>query len=134
MATVHRVLSLWCVFLLFLIFLVIRLDRETTWFWFIVFIPFFVFDFVLLCYIVVRCIQHLRNGQPYGQQSDFSLKRKLWFFFLVACKLTFLFVLGAKLEGLITASYYYVFIPLWVFLIGIACDVTSWVWISSRTR
>ena len=131
MATVHRVLLLWCVFHLFLIFLVIRLDRETNWFWFIVFIPFFVFDFVVLCYIIVRCIQHLRNGY---EHSDFSLKRKFWFFFLVSSKLTFLFVLGAKLEGMITVSYYYVFIPLWVFLVGLACDVTTWVWISARMR
>lgn len=122
MAMVHRVLSLWCVFLLFLIFLVIRLDRQTHWFWFIVFIPFFLFDFVLLCYIIVRFVQHLKNG---FDDRDSTLKRKLWFFFLVSTKLTFLFVLGAKLEGMITASYYYVFIPLWVFLIGMACDATS---------
>lgn len=126
MAKVHGILALWCVVLVFLICLVVRLHKQNSWYWFIVFIPLFFFDLSLMLFALLRVALHWKRGYD---TNGVSLKRKFWFLSLVATKLTFLVVLCARLESIITVKYYYVFIPLWLFLLGLAGDATVWVWI-----
>ena len=130
-APFYRVLGLWSVVLLFLIFLVIRLDKETEWFWFIIFIPLLVFDCLLMIFIVVRICRHVKDGVD---PNRLSLSRKFWFLFMAAAKLTFIVVLCCKLQDIITVSYYLVFIPLWIFLLGVTCDASAWVWFIANAR
>lgn len=120
----YRVLGVWSVVLLFLIFLVIRLDKETDWFWFIIFIPFLIFDCLVIFFILFRICRHIKDGV-----DRFSIARKFWFLFMVASKLTFIIVLCCRLQEIITSSYYVVFIPLWIFLMGLGCDASTWVWV-----
>lgn len=127
----YRVLGVWSVVLLFLIFLVIRLDRETDWFWFIIFIPFLIFDCFVIFFIFVRICLHIKDGVD---PNRFSIARKFWFLFMVASKLSFIIVLCCRLENIITASYYVVFIPLWIFLLGLGCDASAWVWVLANAR
>ena len=129
MAMVHRVLAVWCVILVFLICLVIRLDKQNDWYWFIIFIPLFLFDVLLIFFALFRVVLHLKQGYD---TNELTIKRKFWFLSLVCAKLTFLVVLCARLEKLITVPYYYVFIPLWAFLLGLACDATTWVWVMAN--
>ena len=127
----YRVLGVWSVVLLFLIFLVIRLDRETDWFWFIIFIPFLIFDCFVIFFILLRICRHIKGGVD---PNRFSMARKFWFLFMVASKLSFIIVLCCRLENIITASYYVVFVPLWIFLLGLGCDASAWVWVLANAR
>ena len=54
MAVLHRALCTWFVCLIFLILLVLRLDERTRWSWFIVFIPMWIYDAVLLIYLLLN--------------------------------------------------------------------------------
>lgn len=127
----YRVLGVWSVVLLFLIFLVIRLDKETDWFWFIIFIPLLIFDCFVIFYILLRIFRHLKDGVD---PNRFTIARKVWFLFMVAAKLTFIIILCCRLENIIGASYYVVFIPLWIFLLGLGCDASAWVWVLANSR
>lgn len=127
----YRVLGVWSVVLLFLIFLVIRLDKETDWFWFIIFIPLLIFDCFVIFYILLRICRHLKDGVD---PNRFSIAKKFWFLFMVAAKLSFIIILCCRLENIITASYYVVFIPLWIFLLGLGCDASALVWVLANSR
>lgn len=127
----YRVLGVWSVVLLFLIFLVIRLDKETDWFWFIIFIPLLIFDCFVIFYILLRICRHLKDGVD---PNRFTVARKFWFLFMVAAKLSFIIILCCRLENIISASYYVVFIPLWIFLLGLGCDASAWVWVLANAR
>ena len=130
MAMRQRVLGVWCVLLLFMIFLVVRIENEAGWNWFLVFIPLFVFDALALCFIITKLIQHRKNG---FDASEISYGRKLWCLAMFSLKLAFLILLGCRLQDIITISYYQVFIPLWLLLLGLACDVSAWVWITAKS-
>lgn len=119
--------GVWSVVVLFLIFLVIRLDKETDWFWFIIFIPFLIFDCVVIFFILFRICRHIKDGV-----DPISIARKFWFLFMVASKLTFIVVLCCRLQEIITSSYYVVFIPLWIFLMGLGCDASTWIWVADN--
>ena len=127
----YRVLGVWSVVLLFLIFLVLRLDKETQWFWFIIFIPLLIFDCFVIFYILLRICRHIKDGVD---PNHFSIPRKLWFLFMVTSKLSFIIVLCCRLENIVTASYYVVFIPLWIFLLGLGCDASAWVWVLANSN
>lgn len=62
MAVLHRALYTWFNILIFLILLVLRLDQRIQWNWFIVFIPMWLYDNILLTYVVFNMISHCKNG------------------------------------------------------------------------
>lgn len=120
MAVVHRALFTWFLLLVFLILLVLRLDEKTSWNWFIVFIPMWIFDSIMLIYVVLKIITHCRNGHD---NWWLTMNRKLWCLGGVFLKITFQASLCAKLEYHKELPLYYVFIPLWSVLIGLFIDV-----------
>lgn len=73
MAVLHRALFTWFNLLIFLILLVLRLDLRIQWNWFIVFIPMWLYDNILLIYIIFNMISHCKNGLDRAS----SLKRKV---------------------------------------------------------
>ena len=62
MAVLHRALVTWFLSLVFLILLVLRLDGRTQWNWFIVFIPLWLLDSILLLYAWVMLLSPCRGG------------------------------------------------------------------------
>ncbi|CAB0038867.1 unnamed protein product [Trichogramma brassicae] len=61
MAVLHRALFTWFNLLIFLILLVLRLDHRIQWNWFIVFIPMWLYDNILLVYIAFHMILSCKN-------------------------------------------------------------------------
>ena len=80
---------------------------------------------------MLRICRHLKGGVD---PNRFTIARKFWFLFLVAAKLSFIIILCCRLEDIITASYFVVFIPLWIFLLGLGCDASVWVWVLANAR
>ena len=62
MAVLHRALVTWFLSLVFLILLVLRLDGRTQWNWFIVFIPLWLPDSLLLLYALAVLLPPCRSG------------------------------------------------------------------------
>ena len=118
MAVLHRALFTWFNLLIFLILLVIRLDQRIQWNWFIVFIPMWLYDQILLIYIVFNMVSHFKNGLVV------NLRREAWYMTAVFMKLTAQILICLKLE----ASHWFlpakiVLAPFWVLLPALAVDV-----------
>ncbi|XP_012265069.1 transmembrane protein 60 [Athalia rosae] len=120
MAVLHRALFTWFNLLIFLILLVLRLDLRIQWNWFIVFIPLWVYDNILLIYIVFNMISHCKNAHDRAS----SLRRKAWYMTAVLTKLSGQVLICLKLEavqwGLPAKA---VLAPFWLLLPALVCDV-----------
>ena len=80
MAVLHRALFTWFICLMFLILLALRLDKRVRWSWFIVFIPLWLYDTILLIYLVFSMISHCRSSRD---RWDKTIFRKIWSIFIV---------------------------------------------------
>ncbi|KAI8495367.1 PREDICTED: transmembrane protein 60-like [Branchiostoma belcheri] len=120
MALVHRVLFTWLMTLFFLILLVLRLDGGTIWNWFIIFVPLWAFDAIILAMLAIRMIRHCRNGYD---SDDVTMKKKLWYLLVMMLKLGFQMTLCLKLQYFRTIPFYLAFLPLWGFLLCVAGDI-----------
>ena len=95
MAVLHRALCTWFICLIFLILLVLRLDNRTRWSWFIVFIPMWLYDSVLLLYLTFNLVTHCKR--PHNRTFK-SLRRKIWNLTCALLKLVAQIMLCLKLE------------------------------------
>ena len=120
MAILHRSLLSWMVFLVFIIFLVLRLEKKVEWRWFIVFIPMWLFDGMVLIYVVFHMITHLKNNYD---RYDTSMPRKVYFLIAILLKLTFQVLLCIRLDYVTAVSLYYVMIPFWILIVGLIVDI-----------
>ena len=124
MAIINRALFAWFTYLSFLILLVLRLDKWTKWSWFIVFIPMWLHDGILLLYSISQLIF---RSQPNNRNMT-STRRKIWNLVRVILKLTAQILLCLKLDYFDLYSptilpLYYVMIPVWIVLAVTLCDV-----------
>ncbi|XP_015607705.1 transmembrane protein 60 [Cephus cinctus] len=120
MAVLHRALFTWFNLLIFLILLVLRLDLRIQWNWFIVFIPMWLYDNILLIYIVFNMISHCKNGHDRAS----SLRRKVWYMAAVLMKLSAQILICLKLEAPhwnLPAKA--VLAPFWLLLPALAVDI-----------
>ncbi|GCB85082.1 transmembrane protein 60-like [Scyliorhinus torazame] len=120
MSLAQRVLLTWLFTLLFLIILVLKLDQTLGWNWFLVFIPLWIFDTVLLVMLVVRLAGRCKAG--YDRHSS-NVRRKVWYLCAMLLKLGFLLALCARLERYTAMKLSWVLIPLWILLLGVLGDV-----------
>eukprot|EP00745_Piridium_sociabile_P030788 TRINITY_DN51087_c0_g3_i2.p1 TRINITY_DN51087_c0_g3~~TRINITY_DN51087_c0_g3_i2.p1 ORF type:complete len:104 (-),score=9.24 TRINITY_DN51087_c0_g3_i2:39-350(-) len=88
MAVIHRALFTWFTTLDFLISLVLKLDSKINWNWFLIFTPLWVFDLVVIIYLIVNAIIHCKNSYD-RDHSDLTVQRKGWFISAVSLKLLF---------------------------------------------
>jgi cell division protein FtsW (lipid II flippase) len=116
-----RVLCLWSVTLITTIFLVVRVDSESDWNYFVVFVPVLIYDGVLILVVSSRIIRHSRRR---FYDDERTVKRKLWFLLLVVLNFIFVCLVSSKLDGHVSFSWYYVFTVLWMLLILVAADTT----------
>ncbi|XP_065351662.1 transmembrane protein 60 [Cloeon dipterum] len=86
MAVIHRALFTWLLVMLFLVFVALRVDSKTQWSWFVVFVPIWIYDSILLLYILYQIAQHLKGGRVV---SNIPIQRKLWYLLAWALKVSF---------------------------------------------
>ena len=114
MAVLHRALFTWFICLMFLILLALRLDKRVRWSWFIVFIPLWLYDTILLIYLVFSMISHCRNSRERFQKS---IIRKIWNIFIVFQLIAAQILVALKLDDNgIDIPLFFVMIPCWVIL------------------
>lgn len=132
MAVLHRALFTWFVLLVFLILLVLRLDLRIQWNWFIVFIPLWFYDSILLSYVFLNMMSYCRSGH---EALSSSVQRKLYYLLAIILKLISQAILCLKLENVVSnISTLYVMIPLWFLIPFILSDVFMILIKSSRSR
>jgi len=120
MAVLHRALFTWLVLLVFLILLVLRLDSRTQWNWFIVFVPLWVYDSILLIYVLINMIS-LCKGYP---ERMSVVRRKVWYIVAIILKMATQIILCLKLEyPLWNISIVFVMLPMWTLLPVLLVDV-----------
>jgi hypothetical protein len=95
MAVIHRALFTWFLVLLFLIFVALRVDVKTTWSWFVVFVPIWIYDAILLLYILYQIAQHLKGGRVL---NNIPIQRKLVYLLAWALKVSFQVLLCIRLD------------------------------------
>lgn len=133
MAVLHRALFTWFNILIFLILLVLRLDQRIQWNWFIVFIPMWLYDNILLIYVIFNMVSHCKNVRTANLRREvnqsqiifrMTIKSVCWLFFqtlylnAVLLKLSAQILLCLKLEipqwnlpAKVILSPYWVLIP-----------------------
>ncbi|XP_020645678.1 transmembrane protein 60 [Pogona vitticeps] len=117
MSLAQRVLLTWLFTLLFLIMLVLKLDEKAPWNWFLIFIPVWIFDTILIGMIIVKMARRCKSGFD-PRNGSLNLKKKAWYLAAMLLKLAFCLALCAKLEQVAVIKLAYVFIPLWALLVG----------------
>ncbi|KAK7079264.1 Transmembrane protein 60 [Halocaridina rubra] len=133
MAMLHRALFTWFLLLVFLILLALRLDHRTKWNWFIVFIPMWFYDAILLIYISIHMINECRTAvrgsggshHRTARQRVSAILQRVWPLCAVILKMAFMVILCLKLESSDTTYFpsYHVLMPLWILLMGLCINV-----------
>ena len=109
----YRVTFVWISSLCFLILLNLKLDEIVNWNWFIIFIPWWIFDLVVLTNTVSRFISKWKHNRPTAHLT--FLYTKLSFIVWVSLKLLIEVLLCLKLEYYDSSmKLTFVFIPLWI--------------------
>jgi Transmembrane Fragile-X-F protein len=112
MAVIHRALFTWFLVLLFLIFVALRVDAKTTWSWFVVFVPIWIYDVILLLYILYQIAQHLKGGRVL---NNIPIQRKLVYLLAWALKVSFQVLLCIRQDTPVheqRMQLFYVLVPL----------------------
>lgn len=124
MAFIHKVQFYWFMILVFIILLTLKLDgRINDWNWFIIFIPMWLLDSLIIVFTVINMIMHCKNSW-WNSVLETSLKRKTWCLSGVLMKLLFEVLLCLRLQYLHEQlRLYMVMIPVWLFLTGCVIDV-----------
>lgn len=113
MTLVHRALFTWFVTLNFVIFLSLRLELRTQWNFFIVFIPLWVFDAILLVYVIIRIITKWRN---LARLKELLIGYQ-WYIAAVLLKIAGQTMICLKLEyPQLDIPIYVTMIPIWALL------------------
>lgn len=121
MAVLHRALFTWFVLLLFLILLVLRLESRISWSWFIVFLPLFFYDVILILCIAFNMVSQCKSGLD---RFSNSIQRKICYMVAVGLKITSQVLLCLRLDQVFEQlSMFYIFAPVWLLAPSILADV-----------
>lgn len=119
MAILHRALFTWFIFLVFLILLCLRLESRTHWNWFIVFIPMWVYDSILLIYVLFYMVSHCRNG---AELFRGTINKHVWYITAIGLKMAAQIIICIKLEY-DKLPIYVVMTPIWMLLPVLCVEV-----------
>ncbi|KAK5650140.1 hypothetical protein RI129_001169 [Pyrocoelia pectoralis] len=109
----HRALFTWFILLVFFVLLCLRLESRTYWNWFIIFLPLWVYDVILLIYALFNIVIHCKHESFKALVKN---KNNL-FVLIVILKIMTQIVLCLKLEYVsLNLSLYHVLIPFWLLL------------------
>lgn len=87
------------------------------WNWFLIFLPVWVFDGILILMLAIKMAGRCKPGNdPRNGSPDMCLRT--WYLTAMLLKLGFCLTLCAKLEKLADVKLTFVCIPLWTMLLG----------------
>lgn len=113
MTLAHRALFTWFVVLVFCIFLCLRLTSHTQWNYLIVFLPMWVFDTILLIYVIIKIVTKWRNLTRLKE----LLTSYQWYIAAVLLKIAAQIMICLRLEyPQLELSIYVTMIPIWILL------------------
>lgn len=87
------------------------------WNWFLIFLPVWVFDGILVLMLAVKMAGRCKPGYDPRDGSP-DLRLRAWYLAAVLLKLAFCLTLCAKLEKLADVKLCFVCLPLWTVLLG----------------
>jgi len=117
MAVLHRALFTWFIILIFLILVVLRLEQRVRWSWFIVFVPMWLHDCILLIYLIFLMGSHRRMDRWQRR----AVKHVIFVAALIL-KVSAEILLCLRLEGN-GMKLYYMMLPVWIGLPILTLDV-----------
>lgn len=109
----HRALFTWFILLVFFILLCLRLESRTHWNWFLIFLPMWFYDFILLIDAFFNIVLHCKR-----EHIRTTVKNKNNLLILVILlKIAAQIILCLKLEyPKLELDLHHVLIPLWILL------------------
>lgn len=121
MAFVHRALFTWFMLLVLLILIVLRLDKRIQWNWFIVFIPLWFYECILLMCVFF----YLMSQWKYMAVDRFSkVRRHIFWLTIIVLLMSSQMTLCLKLENAaMNISMFSVMAPVWIILPLVLVDV-----------
>lgn len=117
MSLAQRVLLTWIFALIFLIMLVLKLETKINWSWFLIFLPVWTFDTILILMLIVKMARRCKSDFD-PRDGEQSVKRRLWYLAALLLKLAFCVTLCFRLEKFTDIWVSVVCVPLWVLLGG----------------
>lgn len=121
MGVVHRTIFTWFTILMFLVLLVLRIDNRTQWNWFVVFIPLWVFNAILLIYATFRTTSDCKNRSDHAKKQRI---RDVVIIVSILLMVVFEILLCLKLEyPSLNLPLAYVMIPFWIDLVALLIRV-----------
>lgn len=117
----HRAIVTWFILLVFFILLCLRLELRTHWNWFLVFLPLWLYDIILILDALFYIFIHCKN-----ETFKSILKNKNTLLVIVIMlKVAALVMICLKLEyKFLQLEVHHVLIPLWILLPILIGDVT----------
>lgn len=117
----HRALFTWFILLVFFILLCLRLESRTHWNWFLIFVPMWLYDLILLINalfnIFIRC-KHENIRKLFKNKNILLLA-------IVLLKIAAQITLCLKLEyKFLSLELYHVLLPIWILLPILIMDVS----------
>lgn len=109
----HRALFTWFILLVFFILLCLRLESRTYWNWFLIFLPLWFYDLILLIDAFFNIVIHCKH-----ETLRAILKNKNNLLIIVMLlKIATQIILCLKLEyPFLNLQIYHVLLPLWILL------------------
>lgn len=121
MAFVHRALFTWFLLLVLLILIVLRLDKRILWNWFIVFIPLWFYECILLMCVFFNLMSQCKNM---GVDRFSKVQRKMFWLTIIVLLMSSQMTLCLKLENAaMKISMFNVMAPVWIILPLVLVDV-----------
>ncbi|XP_061532736.1 transmembrane protein 60-like [Phycodurus eques] len=117
MSLVQRVFLSWIFSLIFLIMLVLKLDAKVHWNWFLIFLPVWTLDAILVLLLLVKLAGRCQ-AEPDTREGEPGPARRLCYLAAVGLKVAFCLSLCSRLERLTDVWLSVVCVPLWVLLGG----------------
>ena len=123
---VPKVLFTWFLLLLFLVFLNLKLEETLAWNWFLVFLPMWIYDVILIASGAVQMFKKYRSQHSLATMNDPTIPnipQQIWFLVCVGFKFAFQILLCVQLEYFDKEILMcYAAIPLWILLIMLLLD------------
>jgi len=116
-----RALCAWFFLVMFLVVLVLRLDEKVLWSWFIVFIPMWLLDLIMIVYISIFMIRHCASG---NDPSRRSMLRKSYCIICVLFKIALQIFICIRIEYASKMAAAFAIVPVWLLLAALTVDVS----------
>lgn len=127
-ALILRCLVTWLSLMLFMIFVLLKLDKLITWNWFLIFIPMWIYDLIVILYWGLKIGLRHRNTDSRERNSA----QNIWRIVSGCLKLFFELLLCIYLQYDYNLKLFYVFIPFWSLLLGLVVEagILAFHWIT----